>query len=161
MSKILVAFFSATGRTGDVAEKLSQYFAADLFEVLPQEPYTREDLNWRDANSRSSREMRDKSFRPAIKETAADLKKYHVIFLGFPVWWYVAPTVINTFLESFDTSEKKIVLFATSGGSGFGNTRELLKSSVSISAQIQEGKVFTAPGNLQDLKAWAESFLKQ
>lgn len=139
-NRALVAYFSASGVTKKAAEKLAAAAGGDLFEIEPEVPYTSADLNWMDKKSRSSIEMRDKSSRPAIVKKPLDLSKYDSIFVGFPIWWYVAPAIINTFLESCDFSGKKIILFATSGGSGFGNTvRELQVSAPG--AQIVEGKI--------------------
>ena len=129
MSKKLVAYFSASGVTGSVAKTLAEAAGADLYEIRPEVPYTRADLNWMDKKARSSVEMNDPSYRPALADKDAKVEDYDVIFLGFPIWWYVAPTIVNTFLESYDFSGKKIILFATSGGSGFGKTVERLKGS--------------------------------
>lgn len=118
MSKKLVAYFSASGVTANAAKTLAKAVGADLYEIKPEIPYTKADLNWMDKNSRSSLEMKDKTYRPAIADKDAKIEDYDVIFIGFPIWWYVAPTIINTFLESYDFSNKTIVLFATSGGSG-------------------------------------------
>lgn len=139
MKKALVAYFSATGVTAAAAEKLAQAAQADLFEIKPQVPYTAADLNWRDKNSRSTVEMRDKASRPAMVDADAHIADYDTVFLGFPIWWYVAPTIINTFLERYDFSGKTVVLFATSGGSGFGKTLAALKGSVSASTVLREG----------------------
>ena len=122
MSKKLVAYFSASGITRNVAKMVAEAAGADLYEITPKEAYTKADLNWMDKKSRSSVEMADKKIRPEITDTDAKIAEYDEIFLGFPIWWYVAPTIINTFLEKYDFTGKKIVLFATSGGSGFGNT---------------------------------------
>lgn len=143
-NKSLVAYFSASGVTKKVAEKLSDAVGADLFEIKPKVKYTKADLDWMDTKSRSSIEMNDKSFRPAIAEKCNNMADYDVVYIGFPIWWYVAPTIINTFLESYDFSGKTIVLFATSGGSGFGNTVAELKRSVSDTTVIKEGKVFNS-----------------
>lgn len=140
MSKELVAYFSASGVTAKVAEKLAKEANADIYEIKPAVPYTKADLNWMDKTSRSSIEMSDHNSRPEIADKNADISKYDTIYLGFPIWWYVAPTIINTFLESYDFSGKKIILFATSGGSGFGKTLINLKSSA-VDAEIIEGKV--------------------
>ena len=140
MSKILVAYFSASGVTKKVAEKLAALVNADIHEIKPKVPYTKADLNWMDKKSRSSVEMNDKTFRPEIVKEDLNLSSYDTILLGFPIWWYVAPTIINTFLESYDFARKKIVLFATSGGSGFGNTVKELKPSAP-GAEIMEGKL--------------------
>lgn len=154
MSEILVAYFSASGVTAKVAKKLADVTGADLFEIVPAAPYTRADLDWTDRNSRSSREMRDKSFRPAIAETT-DTSKYGVIFVGFPIWWYVAPTIVNTFLESCDLQGKTIVPFATSGGSGMGNTAEELKVSCK-GAIVKSGRRFPADVSEEEIADWAK-----
>ena len=141
MGKRLVAYFSASGITKSVAEMIASAAEADLYEIMPKEPYSKADLNWMDKKSRSSIEMSNKKSRPEIMDTDVQIDWYDEVFLGFPIWWYVAPTIINTFLESYDFSGKKIVLFATSGGSGFGNTVSELKTSAP-NAVIVEGKVF-------------------
>lgn len=140
MNKILVAYFSASGVTKKIAEMLAKEANADLYEIKPEIPYTKEDLNWMDKKSRSSIEMGDKSFRPAIVKDELDLSRYDQILLGFPIWWYVAPTIVNTFLESYDFTGKNITLFATSGGSGFGKTAEELQVSA-LNAVIKEGEL--------------------
>lgn len=130
MSKKLTAFFSASGVTKSVAEKIAKSANADLFEILPAQPYTEDDLNWKDSSSRSSVEMKNKEIRPEIKsDNYVDISEYDTIYLGFPIWWYVAPTIINTFLEKYDFSGKKIIIFATSGSSGIGDTVKELKPS--------------------------------
>ena len=141
MGKKLVTYFSASGTTRKIAEMIAQAAEADLFEIMPKQPYSKADLNWMDKKSRSSVEMNDKKSRPKIMDTDAQINGYDEVILGFPIWWYVAPTIINTFLEKYDFSGKKIVLFATSGGSGFGNTVSELKPSAP-DAEIVEGKVF-------------------
>ena len=140
MGKTLVAYFSASGKTAKVAEKLAAKVGADLYEIKPTVKYTRADLNWMDRKSRSSIEMNDKSFRPEIITGDVDVAPYDTIYLGFPIWWYVAPTVINTFLEAYDFSGKKIILFATAGSSDFGNTTAELKPSAK-DAEFIETKV--------------------
>ena len=140
MNKILVAYFSASGVTKKIAEMLAKEANADLYEIKPEIPYTKEDLNWMDKTSRSSIEMGDKSFRPVIVKDELDPSRYDQILLGFPIWWYVAPTIVNTFLESYDFTGKNITLFATSGGSGFGKTAEELQVSAP-NAVIKEGKL--------------------
>lgn len=152
MSKILVAYFSASGVTKKVAEKLAALVNADIHEIKPKVPYTKADLNWMDKKSRSSVEMNDKTFRPEIVKEDLNLSSYDTILLGFPIWWYVAPTIINTFLENYDFSGKIIVLFATSGGSGFGNTIKELKPSAA-DAEIVEGKILNRASDAQ-LKDW-------
>ena len=140
MKKVLVAYFSASGVTKKVAEKIAAAVTGDLFQIEPAIAYSEEDLNWMNKNSRSSLEMSDKDLRPAMIKTELNLSEYDSILLGFPIWWYVAPTIINTFLESYDFSGKKITLFATSGGSGFGNTVQELRNSAP-DAHIVEGKI--------------------
>lgn len=157
MSKKLVAYFSASGKTAKVAEILADAVGADIYEIRPAVPYTKADLNWMNKKSRSSVEMNDKSIRPAIADRNARIEEYDTIFIGFPIWWYVAPTIINTFLESYDFSGKKIILFATSGGSKFGNTLEELKPSVSETTQIIEGKLLNGRQNYQTVRAWTET----
>lgn len=158
MSKTLVAYFSASGTTANVAKNLAKASGADLYEIKPETPYTRDDLNWQDKNSRSSVEMRDKSSRPALADNNANIAGCDTIFVGFPVWWYVAPTIINTFLETYDFSGKKIVLFATSGGSGFGKAVAGLKPSAP-GAEIVEGEILNGNPSPAKLKAFAERFI--
>ena len=157
MSKTLVAFFSASGTTKRAAENLAQAVEADLYEIKPAVPYTNADLDWMDKKSRSSVEMNDKSSRPALADTDAKIVQYDTIFLGFPIWWYIAPTIINTFLEAYDFSGKKIVLFATSGGSAFGRAAAELKASVASDTTIVEGKLLNGRYSTTDLKTWADS----
>ena len=157
MGKTLVAYFSASGVTAKVAHKLADALGADTYEILPEIPYTKADLNWMDKNSRSSVEMNDKKIRPAMVKRNLQVKDYDVVFLGFPIWWYVAPTIINTFLESFDFAGKKIILFATSGGSGFGKTVEELKVSVTDDTQIVEGKLLNGKQTLAGVSEWISS----
>lgn len=155
MSKKLVAFFSASGTTKKVAEIAAEGAKADLFEIEPKIPYTKADLDWTDKKSRSSVEMSDKKFRPEIIGNDIDLKEYDEIILGFPIWWYVAPTIINTFLEKYDFSGKKIILFATSGGSGFGNTLQELQPSAP-EAVIIEGRLLNRVGQ-KEITEWVKS----
>ena len=149
MNNKLVAYFSATGKTAKVAKKLAAGIGADLYEIKPEVKYTKADLNWMNKKSRSSVEMNDKSFRPAIITGDVDVSCYDTIYLGFPIWWYVAPTVINTFLEAYDFTGKKLVLFATSGGNDFGNTAAELQPSAPC-AKIVEAKVLS--GIITDAK---------
>ena len=157
MSKKLVAYFSASGVTAAAAKTLAEAANADLYEIKPAVPYTKADLNWMDKQSRSSVEMQNKAFRPAIADTDAKIADYDVIFVGFPIWWYVAPTIINTFLEAYDFSGKTVVLFATSGGSGFGKTLDELKGSVSDTAKLVEGKLLNGKPSRDELAAWVNS----
>ena len=140
MSKKLVAYFSASGITQKVAEMIAEAADCDIYEITPKVAYTKADLNWMDKKSRSSVEMNDKKIRPELADNTIDISGYDEIILGFPIWWYVAPTIINTFLEAYDFAGKKIVLFATSGGSGFGNTVKELQPSAP-NAQIVEGRL--------------------
>ena len=157
MSKKLVAYFSASGVTAKVADLLADAVGADIHEIRPKVPYTKADLNWMNKKSRSSIEMNDKSIRPEIAESNLKIENYDVIFLGFPIWWYVAPTIINTFLESGDFSGKKIILFATSGGSKFGKTVEELKISVPASCEIIEGKLLNGRQTIASIKGWVDN----
>ena len=159
MSKTLVAYFSASGTTARIAKGLAGAIGADIYEIRPAVPYTKADLNWMDKKSRSSVEMNDPSSRPALADRNADIAAYDTVLLGFPIWWYVAPTIINSFLESYDFSGKKIVLFATSGGSGFGKAAAGLKPSVAADTVIVEGKVLNGRQTAESLKAWAETVL--
>ena len=159
MTKLLVAYFSASGVTREVGINLSEAIGADTYEIKPVQPYTTADLNWMDKNSRSSVEMRDANSRPEIVDNDARIEDYDIIFLGFPIWWYVAPTIINTFLEKYDFSNKKIVLFATSGGSRFGKTIENIRTSVSESAEVVEGEILNHSPNVEQLKQWAEQYI--
>jgi flavodoxin len=149
MSK-LVAYFSASGNTASLANKLAAAAGADICEIRPAVPYTKDDLNWMNKQSRSSVEMSDKSSRPEIADINVDIAKYDTVYIGFPVWWYIAPTIINTFLESADFSGKKIILFATSGGSGFGKAVENLKASAP-GAIITEGRVNPSDADIKAL----------
>lgn len=157
MSKTLVAFFSASGVTKRAAEKLADAISADLYEIKPAVLYTNADLNWQDKRSRSSIEMNDPSSRPELADKNVDIEAYDRIFLGFPIWWYTAPTIIRSFLESYDFTGKIIVLFATSGGSGLGKTAKDLSASCP-GAVIADGWLLN--GNITEsmLKQWSETF---
>ena len=157
MSKKLVAYFSASGITAKVAERLSESIGADLHEITPKVRYTEADLNWRDKNSRSSVEMSNPTSRPEIERIRDNMADYDTIFVGFPIWWYIAPTIINTFLESYDLTGKVIVPFATSGGSGMGKTNEMLQPSCT-GAILVEGKLFKADVSKQELTTWADQW---
>lgn len=157
MSKKLVAYFSASGTTANVAKDLAKAAGADIYEIKPAVPYSRADLNWQDKQSRSSVEMSDKSSRPALADTGANIADYDTIFIGFPIWWYIAPTIINSFLEAYDFSGKKIVLFATSGGSGFGKAVASLQPSAP-NATIVEGAILNGRPDEAKLRAFAEKF---
>lgn len=155
MSKKLVAYFSASGNTKEAAEIIAKAAGADICEITPKVRYTKADLNWMDKKSRSSVESNNKSFRPEIIKNDIDMGQYDELIIGFPIWWYVAPTIVNTFLEAYDFAGKKIVLFATSGGSGFGNTVKELQPSAP-DAVITEGKLLNGMSK-QEIVAWAES----
>ena len=155
MNKTLVAYFSASGITRKIAEMIAETGDFSLYEITPKELYTSDDLNWMNKKSRSSVEMSNKKIRPEITDIDAHIKEYDTIILGFPIWWYVAPSIVNTFLEKYDFSGKKIVLFATSGGSGFGNTVKELKPSAP-GAEIVEGKLLNR-ANKQEIEKWVKS----
>lgn len=157
MGKRLVAYFSASGTTKKAAEMIASAADADMYEIMPKQPYSKADLNWMDKKSRTSVEMSDKKFRPEISDTEVPVDQYDEILLGFPIWWYVAPTIINTFLETYNFSGKKIVLFATSGGSGFGNTVSELKPSAPDTVII-EGNVFHK-ATKREIAEWVRSIL--
>ena len=139
--KTLVAYFSCSGVTADVAEKLAGVVNGDLYEIEPEVPYTKADLNWMDKKSRSTIEMNDPASRPAIADSIANMEDYDIVFVGFPIWWYVAPTIINTFLESYDFAGKTVIPFATSGGSGMGKTEEILHALCPDTVNWKPGKV--------------------
>lgn len=153
MNKKMVAYFSAGGVTAGVARTLAEAAGADLYEIKPEVPYTASDLNWMDPNARSTIEMHDLSIRPAMEAQDVDITPYDTIYLGFPIWWYIAPTIINTFLEAHDFTGKTIILFATSGGSGFGKTVENLTPSCP-GAVVREGKILRGNVTREELTAW-------
>ena len=157
MSKKLVAFFSASGSTRKLSNTLAEILNADTYEIKPATPYTGKDLNWNNSQSRSSIEMADIKSRPELADKSAKIADYDTIFLGFPIWWYVAPHIINSFLESYDFSGKTIVLYATSGGSGFGETLSQLKPSCSDSTLWIQGKVFRGRVDKNTLADWVKS----
>ena len=157
MSKKLVAYFSASGVTAKVADILADAVGADIYEIRPEVPYTKADLNWMDKKSRSTIEMNDRTSRPAIADKNAKVEQYDTIFLGFPIWWYRAPSIINTFLESYNFAGKKIILFATSGGSKFGKTVDELKVSVPDSCDIIEGKLLNGKQTIPAIRNWTEA----
>ena len=154
MSKTLVAYFSASGTTAKVAKKMAEAIGADLFEIKPETPYTGADLNWQNKNSRSSVEMNDRSSRPAIAVKAADMPQYDVVFVGFPVWWYREPSIIDTFMESYDFAGKTVIPFATSGGSGLGDSAVNMQK-LAKGAKVVNGKRFSGSASAEELKAWA------
>ena len=154
--KTLVAYFSASGQTAKLAKTLADVTGGDLFEIAPETAYTAADLDWMDKKSRSTIEMKDPKSRPAIAGKVADMTQYDTVFVGFPVWWYQAPRIIETFLESYDFSGKTVIPFATSGGSGMGKTNEKLAPSCP-GAKLLHGKVFNSYSSKADLSAWVET----
>lgn len=155
--KTLVAYFSASGTTKMVANRLAGAIGADIFEIEPKIPYSNQDLDWTNKNSRSSLEMNDRSSRPEVAKKVSNMEQYDKIFVGFPIWWYVAPTIVNSFLEQYDLSGKTIVPFATSGGSGMGETNKYLAPSCK-GAVLKDGKRFATYVSEEGLKAWASKF---
>lgn len=155
MSRTLVTYFSCSGVTAKVAKNIADVTGADLFEIKPEVPYTQADLNWMDKQSRSTIEMADPTSRPAIAEKLSNMADYDVVYVGFPIWWYVAPTIINTFLESYDMAGKTIVLYATSGGSGFGKTVEKLEGSCP-GAILKEGKILNSRMSKDEILNWVK-----
>jgi len=153
MSKLLVAYFSASGTTKKLAQKISDTLNADLFEIEPEVPYTSKDLNWMDKTSRSTLEMKNPNSRPKIEKKLDNINDYDTILVGFPIWWYVAPTIINTFLESYSLDGKKVILFATSGGSKFGKTLENLIVSAPNSHFV-EGGVLNPNMSKTEIEIW-------
>ena len=157
MANVLVAWFSASGVTTKVAETLATAIGADAFEIVPEVPYTQEDLNWMNKKSRSSVEMNDRSSRPAIRNVVENMDQYDTIFVGFPIWWYREPSIIDTFMESYDFTGKTVVPFATSGGSGLGDSYKNLQA-LAPGAKVINGEKFSASVSEEKLKAWAEGF---
>lgn len=156
MSKTLVTYFSASGVTENAAKILAEAAGADLYQIQPEVPYTRADLNWMDKQSRSTVEMNDPASRPAISGKVDNMDQYQNIFIGFPIWWYREPSIIDTFLESYDFSGKRIILFATSGGSGFGKTVQGM-TKLASGAKIEEGRLLNGHVAASDVKKWVES----
>ncbi|PPB74453.1 flavodoxin [Campylobacter hyointestinalis] len=155
MNKILVAYFSASGQTMRLAKTIAEVSGGDIYEITPTQKYTSLDLDWHDSNSRSSVEMRKPDSRPSISNLKPNLDGYDSVFIGFPIWWYEAPRIIQTFLESFEWSGKNIVVFATSGGSGLGQSVEILKKS--CNANFKDAKVLSSSTNSASIKKWLES----
>ncbi|WP_417229295.1 flavodoxin [Thermophilibacter sp.] len=155
----LVAYFSATGTTARAARELAGAINADLFEIVPEKPYTSADLNWNDKNSRSSREMADEKCRPAVKGDGPDMSAYDTVFVGFPIWWYMEPRIIDTFLEAHDFSGKTVVPFATSGGSGLGKAPQRM-ATLAPGSTVTEGRLLNGRLDADDLRAWAEGLAR-
>lgn len=158
MSKVLIAYFSASGVTKKLASTLAEATGGDLFEIVPAEPYTKADLNWMNPKSRSSVEMKDRSSRPAIASKVDDMSSYDAVFVGFPVWWYREPSIIDTFAEAYDFSGKTIIPFATSGSSGIGSSGENI-AAIAKGAKVAAGERFKASASVDELKAWASKWL--
>ena len=156
MNKKLVAYFSASGVTAEVAKSMAKTLGCDICEIKPAELYTKSDLDWMDKSSRSSVEMADKTSRPEIVDYPANLDGYDTVYLGFPIWWYVAPTIVNTFVEKYDFNGKKVVLWATSGGSDWGKTVGFLQDSCK-GAEIVEGKVLRPGVNREEFDQWVKT----
>lgn len=155
-AKTLVVYFSATGNTKSVAEEIVRLTGADLYEIVPADPYTAEDLNYNNNDCRANQEMNDASARPAIGSEAIDISSYDTVFVGYPIWWYTAPRIINTFVESYDVAGKALIPFATSGGSGIGRTVEQLKK-LCPNANWKAGKIINGLSD-QELADWANAF---
>lgn len=156
--KVLVAYFSATGVTAGVADKLAKSIDADIFQINPVQPYTAADLNWRNDKSRSSVEMADRKSRPAIADKVENINEYQVVFVGFPIWWYREPSIIDTFMESYDFSGKTVVPFATSGSSGMEDSGKNMQA-LAPDAEVTEGKRFPADVSAEELQQWAKEWL--
>lgn len=156
MNKVLVAYFTCSGVTEKLAKDLASVAGGDLYQILPAIPYTDANLNWHNENARSTIEMKDKGSRPAIAGQVAHMDQYDTVFIGFPIWWYLAPTIINTFLESYDFSEKTVVPFATSGMSGVGETDRYLQTSCSGETKWRPAKRFAMPSSEKSLKSWVD-----
>ena len=156
MGKSLVAYFSASGVTKKVATKLTSAIGADIFEIVPKELYTSADLNWMDKKSRSSVEMNDRNCRPEIASKVDDMSKYDTVYVGFPVWWYREPSIIDTFMEAYDFTGKKVITFCTSGGSGLGDSAKNMQA-LATGAKVIDGKKFSSGVSEADLKKWADS----
>ena len=157
MGKKLIAYFSCTGKTAEAARALAIASGADLFEIRPLVPYTKQDLNWLNKKSRSSVEMKDPTSRPAIATRLTNMEDYDTVFLGFPIWWYREPSIIDTFLEQYDFSGKTIILFITSGASGFGHTIEFVRDKLPADTKVIEGLRMKVRVSRQELGAWVSS----
>ena len=156
--KVLVAYFSASGVTARVADRLSKAIGADIFEIKPAQVYTSADLDWTNKKSRSSVEMDDRNSRPEIANKVENMSQYDVIFVGFPIWWYREPSIIDTFMESYDFSGKQVIPFATSGGSGMGDSGSIMQK-LAPNAKVDSGKRFSSGVSEKDLKEWASKWL--
>lgn len=157
MSKTLVAYFSASGQTEKLAKTLAEVTGGDLFEIKPVQKYNSADLNWSNKGSRSSIEMNDKASRPEIADTVSNMSPYNTVFIGFPIWWYEAPRIIQTFLESYDFAGKTVIPFATSGGSSIGKTSEILMSSCGGETNWKPGSCLRSSASTENVKKWVNS----
>ena len=160
MSEILIAYFSASGITEKVAQKLAKQVHGDLFKIEPKQPYTNEDLDWTNSRSRSSLEMEDQNARPEIKNKADNMEQYETIFIGFPIWWYREPSIIDTFIESYDLTNKTIIPFATSGSSGMGKSSQYIQK-LAKGSNVLPGKRFDPDVSDETLNNWTRSLIKQ
>ena len=158
MSKALVAYFSTSGVTAKLAERLAEAIGADVYEIRPKAPYTKADLNWTDKKSRSTIEMQDRACRPPMADTGADITAYDVVFVGFPVWWYREPSIIDTFMEAYDFSGKTVVPFATSGMSPIGDSGKNMQA-LAPGAKVAAGKRFGSKTEGKKLAQWAQEWL--
>ena len=156
MGNVLVAYFSATGTTEILAKKLATAVDGDLHKIITKRLYTTQDLNWMNGNSRSSVEMKNTDSRPEITNMVQNIDEYDTIYVGFPIWWYIAPTIINTFLEKYNLYGKTIIPFATSGGSGMGRTNDFLKDSC-YGAILKSGRRFNSSVTVEELREWSNS----
>lgn len=157
MNKTLVAYFSASGQTAKLAKTIAEITGGALHEIKPVQPYTSSDLNWQDKNSRSSIEMQNADSRPKIENSVQNMNHYDIVYIGFPIWWYIAPTIINTFLESYDFTEKTVIPFATSGGSGMGKTVDILQKCCSSGTKWRPGKRFSNATDNKTIQNWIDS----
>ncbi len=160
MKTALVAYFSATGVTKRIGDMLAESVGAKVFEIIPKQIYTKNDLDWTNEDSRSSQEMKDRTCRPKIESRVRDIKKYEVVFIGFPIWWYREPSIIDTFVEEHDLENKIIVPFATSGGSGIDDIYKNIQA-LAPKAKVEKGKLFDAGVSTEELRKWAERYLKK
>ena len=158
MGRILVAYFSASGVTAGIAKKLAAVVGADLFEIIPQQPYTKADLNWLNKNSRSTLEMKDRSCRPEIASEVSGMERYDVVFIGFPVWWYREPSIIDTFMESYNFDGVKVIPFCTSGGSKIGDSGKNMQA-LAAGATVMEGERISARASAEEIGRWAKQFI--
>lgn len=151
--KALITYFSCSGVTKSVAEQIAKRINADLFEIVPAVPYTEADLDWTNSRSRSTVEMQDSASRPAIASRVENIDEYDTVFVGFPIWWYVAPTIVNTFLESYDLSKKTVAPFCTSGGSEVGKTDSILHGLCTVAKWIPCQRLSARP-TAEEIDKW-------